>query len=160
MRSGRGWGRCWNPGAEPTDEAVRGKIRAKCSTGCCGSWARGRSGASCPSAILRIRPVIAVSNSGCAPARLVGDKAYDSDRLDRDLLHRYGIELIAPHRQPRQRPTQDGRPLRRYRRRWRIERLFAWLHWFRRLVTRWEYHIENFFGMVRLGCIKLLLRYI
>jgi transposase len=47
-----------------------------------------------------------------------------------------------------------------YRRRWRIERLFAWLHWFRRLVTRWEYHIENFVGMVRLGCVKLLLRHI
>ncbi|MFZ3212024.1 MAG: IS5 family transposase [Terriglobales bacterium] len=94
------------------------------------------------------------------PARLIGDKAYDSDRLDRDLFQRYGIELIAPHRQTRRRPTQDGRPLRRYRRRWRVERLFAWLHWFRRLVTRREYHIENFFGMVRLGCIKLLLRHI
>jgi IS4 transposase len=54
--------------------------------------------------------------------------------------------------------TQDGRPLRRYRRRWRVERLFAWLHHFRRLVIRWEYHVENFFGMVRLGCIQILLR--
>jgi len=68
------------------------------------------------------------------PARLIGDKAYDSDRLDHDLLQRYGIELIAPHRQPRRQPTQDGRPLRRYRRRWRVERLFAWRHWFRRLL--------------------------
>jgi hypothetical protein len=48
-------------------------------------------------------------------------------------------------------PTQDGRALRRYRRRWRAERLFAWLHHFRRLVIRWEYNVENFFGMVRLG---------
>jgi len=32
------------------------------------------------------------------PARLIGDKAYDSDRLDRDLAERYGIEMIAPHR--------------------------------------------------------------
>ncbi len=51
-------------------------------------------------------------------------------------------------------PTQDGRPLRRYGRRWRVERLFAWLHHFRRLVIRWEYHVENFFGMVRLGACK------
>jgi len=29
------------------------------------------------------------------PARLIGDKAYDSDRLDRDLAERYGIEMIA-----------------------------------------------------------------
>jgi transposase len=82
------------------------------------------------------------------PARLIGDKAYDSDPLDRALAERYGIEMIAPHRGERREPTQDGRPLRRYRRRWRVERLFAWLHHFRRLVIRWEYHVENFFGMV------------
>jgi transposase len=94
------------------------------------------------------------------PARLIGDKAYDSDRLDRDLLERYGIELIAPHRGVRRSPTQDGRPLRRYCRRWRVERLFAWLHHFRRLVTRWEYRVENFFGMARLGCMQILLRHL
>jgi transposase len=94
------------------------------------------------------------------PARLIGDKAYDSDRLDRELAERYGIEMIAPHRGQRRTPTQDGRPLRRYRRRWRVERLFAWLHHFRRLVIRWEYHVENFFGMVRLGCMQILFRYL
>jgi len=94
------------------------------------------------------------------PAQLIGDKAYDSDRLDRELSERYGIEMIAPHRGERHTPTQDGRSLRRYRRRWRVERLFAWLHYFRKLVTRWEYHVENFFGMVRLGCMQILLRYL
>src|SRR5215469_15757927 len=94
------------------------------------------------------------------PIRLIGDKAYDSDRLDRDLAERYGIEMIAPHRGERRMPTQDERPLRRYRRRWRVERLFAWLHHFRRLVIRWEYHVENFFGMVRLGCMRIMLRYL
>jgi hypothetical protein len=43
------------------------------------------------------------------PARLIGDKAYDSDRLDRDLADRYGIEMIAPHRGSR-RGTQSGWP--------------------------------------------------
>ena len=71
----------------------------------------------------------------------------------------YGIEMIAPHRSTRVHPTQEGRPLRRYRRRWTIERLFAWLQVFRRLVTRYEYHIDNFLGMVRLGCMKIMLRY-
>ena len=47
--------------------------------------------------------------------------------------------------------------MRRYRRRWRVERLLAWLHHFRRLVVRWEYQVENFFGMVRLGYIQILL---
>jgi transposase len=93
------------------------------------------------------------------PERLIGDKAYDSDGLDRQMQKQYGIEVIAPHRGNRKEPTQDGRSLRRYRRRWTIERLFAWLQVYRRLATRWEYHIENFFGMVRLGCMKIMLRY-
>lgn len=80
------------------------------------------------------------------PERLIGDKACDSDRLDERLLAHYGIELIAPNRINRRVPTQDGRPLRRYRRRWKIERLFAWLFNFRRLMVRYEYHAENFQG--------------
>jgi hypothetical protein len=31
---------------------------------------------------------------------------------------------------------------------------------FRRLVIRWEYHVENFFGMLRLGCMQILLRHL
>ncbi len=57
-------------------------------------------------------------------------------------------------------PTQDGRPLRRRRRRWKIERLFAWLHNSRRLVTRWEYHVDNFLGMLHLACARILLRHL
>jgi transposase len=56
--------------------------------------------------------------------------------------------------------TQDGRRLRRYRRRWKIERLFAWLHNFRRIVIRWEYYPENFLGMVQLACAVILLRHL
>jgi IS5 family transposase len=57
------------------------------------------------------------------PERLIGDKAYDSDPLDAELAT-LGIEMIAPHRAARKKPaTQDGRPLRRYRRRWKVERL-------------------------------------
>lgn len=52
------------------------------------------------------------------------------------------------------------RKLRRYRRRWKVERLFARMHNFRRLVTRWEYHIENFLGFIRLACFHMLLRHI
>jgi len=80
--------------------------------------------------------------------RLIDDQAYDSDPLGRELSEHDGIQMIAPHRGERRMPTQDGRPRRRYRRRWRVEQLFAWLHHFRRLVIRWEYHVENFFGMV------------
>ena len=93
------------------------------------------------------------------PTRLVGDRAYDSDALDARLAAERGVELIAPHRSNRRRPkTQDGRPLRRYKRRWKIERLFAWLQSFRRLVVRYERKAENFLGFVHLGCIMILLR--
>ena len=92
------------------------------------------------------------------PRRLIGDKAYDSDPLDAELAER-GIELIAPHRANRKKAaTQDGRTLRRYRRRWKVERLWAWLQNFRRVATRFDYHVENFLGFVHLGCIKILLR--
>lgn len=93
------------------------------------------------------------------PERLIGDKAYDSDGLDNHLRESRGIEMIAPHRRKRKRPrTQDGRKLRRYKRRWKVERLFAWLQNFRRIVVRYEYHAENFLGMVQLGCSIILLR--
>lgn len=92
------------------------------------------------------------------PERLIGDKAYDSDPLDARLAER-GIAMIAPHRKNRVKPkTQDGRVLRRYKRRWRIERLFAWLGNFRRLVVRYERSVENYSGFVHLGCILILLR--
>ena len=95
-----------------------------------------------------------------APDRLIGDKAYDSDGLDERLLDERGIEMIAPHRKNRRKQrTQDGRKLRRYKRRWKVERLFAWLQNFRRLIVRYEYHVENFLAMVQLGCIKILLRF-
>ena len=92
--------------------------------------------------------------------RLIGDRAYDSDRLDERLREERDIELIAAHRGNRRNVTQDGRPLRRTKRRWKVERLFAWLHNYRRLVTRWERHPENFLGFVQLGCICILLRHI
>jgi len=95
-----------------------------------------------------------------APDKLIGDKAYDSDKLDQQLLDDRDVEMIAPHRKSRKKPrTQDGRKLRPYKRRWKVERLFAWLQNFRRLVVRYEYHVENFLGMVLLGCTKILLRF-
>jgi transposase len=94
------------------------------------------------------------------PARLIGDTAYDSDRLDQHLATDYDIELIAPHNPTRHTKTQDGRPLRRTRRRWKIERLFAWYHNFRRVVVRWERHPDNFLGMIQLASAIILLRHL
>ncbi len=59
--------------------------------------------------------------------RLIYDAAADSDPLRTRLLRR-GIDLICPHRKNRKKPpTQDGRKLRRYRRRWGVERSISWL---------------------------------
>ncbi len=91
------------------------------------------------------------------PERLIGDKAYDSDGLDAD-LREIGIEMIAPNRKNRKRKTQDGRPLRRYKRRWKVERTIAWLQSFRRVRTRDEHKAQHFLGFVQLACILMLLR--
>jgi len=112
-----------------------------------------------PHEVTLVEPTLASAFLGeQQPERLIGDKAYDSDHLDESLLQK-GIEMIAPHRKNRKKKnTQDGRKLRRYKRRWKAERLFAWLQNFRRLVVRYEYKEENFLGMAQLGCIVILLR--
>jgi transposase len=92
------------------------------------------------------------------PQRLIGDKAYDSDPLDQRLAEN-GVELIAPHKSNRKKAkTQDGRRLRRYRNRWKVERLFAWLQNFRRILVRHERFAENYLAFVHLGCLVILLR--
>ena len=90
------------------------------------------------------------------PERLIGDKAYDSDPLDGECA-KLGVTLIAPHRANRTKPkTQDGRVLRRYKRRWKVERLFAWLQNYRRIVTRYERHFENFVAFLKFATFMIL----
>ena len=91
------------------------------------------------------------------PERLIGDKAYDSDALDKELKQQ-GIEMIAPHRKNRNKKTQDGRKLRRYKRRWKVERFFAWLFNYRRCLVRYEYKEENFKAFILLACMLILLK--
>lgn len=113
-----------------------------------------------PHEVTLVGATLAASCAGEEPERLIGDRAYDSDPLDEALEER-GIEMIAPHRRNRKkRKTQDGRKLRRYKRRWKIERLFAWLGNFRRLVVRYERRVENYLSFVKLGCIVILLRHL
>ena len=92
------------------------------------------------------------------PERLILDKAYDSDPL-RARLAKQGIEMICPHKCNRVKPpTQDGRALRRYRRRWTIERLIAWLGNFRRLVVRYERNIRVYQAFCHVACLLIVLR--
>jgi transposase len=94
------------------------------------------------------------------PPRLIGDKAWDAAPLQQRLWSERGIELIAPKRGGRcpSRRRQDKRKLRRYKRRWRVEALFAQLKRFRRIATRWDVKSANYFGFLQLGCSLILLR--
>jgi transposase len=92
------------------------------------------------------------------PLRVIADKAYDSDPLRKRLRQR-GIELICPHKINRVRPaTQDGRALRRYRRRWIVERTNAWLGNFRRLVVRYDRSLTIYGAFFHIACFMIVLR--
>lgn len=93
-----------------------------------------------------------------SPDVLIGDKAYDSDALDRRLLQK-NIRLVAPTKISRHKTKpEDGRVLRRYCRRWKIERLHAWLQNYRRIVVRYERNALNYFGFIQLAIMLILLR--
>jgi transposase len=106
-----------------------------------------------------VQATLDLFTSQTQPDRLIGDKAYDSDELD-ETLAELGIEMIAPHRRNRlpENKTQDGRPLRRYRHRWIVERTFAWLGNHRRLLVRWEKHLSIYLSFSLLGCLMIALR--
>lgn len=95
-----------------------------------------------------------------APAkvqRVIYDRAADSRALRQQLADR-GIDLIAPDNPCRTRPVQDKRKLRRYRRRWKVERTIAWLGNYRRLVVRYENKLHVYSAFFHLACAMIVLR--
>jgi transposase len=95
------------------------------------------------------------------PAIIIGDKAYDSDPL-RTVLSSVSIDLLAPHRRNRRPETQtnDGRKMRRYRNRWRVERTFAHAGNYRRFTTRYERLIVTANAIVNAVCMLLTLAHL
>ena len=92
------------------------------------------------------------------PERLSADRGYDSDPLRKQLARR-GIKLIVPHRQNRRKPpTPDGRALRRYKRRWTVERTFAWLGNFRRRLLPYDRSLTVYRGFFHVACFMIVLR--
>jgi len=92
------------------------------------------------------------------PERLIADRGYDSNPA-RALLVKREIEPIIPKRKNNRVAThQDGRKLRRYKRRWIIERTNSWLQNFRRLVARYERKVKNFEALVHLACALVTLK--
>jgi IS5 family transposase len=89
---------------------------------------------------------------------VIADKGYDADAL-RDELEQETFVPIIPHRKNRVKPSRnDGRRLRRYRQRWRIERTNAWLHCYRGVATRWAYYSFMYVGLVYLSFIHMALQ--
>lgn len=91
------------------------------------------------------------------PRELVADKGYDSEALRRRLRAR-GIKPCIPWRKnalarPGRKPDLGG-----YRKRWVVERTFAWLGSFRLLLVRWERRAHIYLAFLLLACPLLLLR--
>jgi transposase len=92
------------------------------------------------------------------PERLIGDRGYDSNAVRR-VLKRRRIQPIIPARSNNTQATdQDGRCLRRYRRRWIVERTIGWLGNFRRLTVRYDRLLATYGGFFHLACVLLTLR--
>ena len=89
---------------------------------------------------------------------VLADRAYDSDPL-RERLDLDGFTLVSPHRKNRKRPpTNDGRVMRRYKRRWVVERTFAWLGRYRRNSRDYEWSPHSSEAMLRLSSIHRMLK--
>jgi transposase len=92
------------------------------------------------------------------PLRLIVDLGYDSDPLREELLAA-DILMICPHRSNRKAPQfNDGRHLRRYRKRWKVERSIAWLGNYRRLTVRYDRRLESYRAFFHIACALITLR--
>jgi len=106
------------------------------------------------------RTLAPIRINGRPPERVIGDKAYDSDPHRVRLALRNNIELIAPLRSNRRgRSLQDGRFLRRVRRRWRVERTISWYARFRRLVVRYERCQFMYEAFVHVASLMIVVRW-
>jgi transposase len=91
------------------------------------------------------------------PKRVIADKGYDSGPL-RERMWKRGIDFIAPARKNRLHIFYDGRKLRRYRKRWKIERTFAWMNGFRHLIVRHDRSLLIYTAFFHLACTIIAMR--
>ena len=84
------------------------------------------------------------------PHRVTGDRAYDYPSRRRELRQRGVRPEIA------RRKTEHGSGLGRHR--WVVERTFACLHNFKRLLVRYERRADIHHALLALGCSLVCLR--
>ena len=96
------------------------------------------------------------------PEGLVVDRAYNSKPFRRRLRSK-GIEPTIPscERGARKRPKRGG-PVKAgpsYAERWKVERPFAWLGSFRRLLVRRERYLSTFRAFLSIAFVLVSLRH-
>jgi transposase len=84
------------------------------------------------------------------PERVIADRGYDHDRYRRQLW-RHGIKPQIARRQ-----TEHGSGLGRYR--WVVERTFAWLHQFKRLLVRYDRRHDIHEAFLAIACCLVCYR--
>ena len=84
------------------------------------------------------------------PKRVTADRGYDHDKYRRELRRR-GIDSEIARRQ-----TEHGSSIGRVR--WVVERTFAWLHNFKRLLVRYERRSEIHEAFLAIGCCLICFR--
>jgi transposase len=143
----------WGPqtGANPTDRAKRGSKRHLICDGRGIPLAIELTGANCHDSTQTFPLVDAIpplqglrGRPRCRPDCLLGDRAYDAEKIRRALRARHISPLLA------MRNTENGSGLGRWR--WVIERTFAWLNQFRRLRLRYEKRADMHKAFLSLAC--------
>jgi transposase len=86
----------------------------------------------------------------------VADKGYDSGPLRRRLRRR-GIKPCIPERRGKRPVPGRKADLSGYRQRWKVERTFAWLGNYRRLVVRYEWLAHIYWAFVLTAFILICL---
>jgi transposase len=84
------------------------------------------------------------------PERVTADRGYDHDKYRRE-LRALGIKPEIARRR-----TEHGSALGRYR--WVVERTFAWLHQFKRLLVRYDRRADIHEAFLALGCCLVCFR--
>ena len=119
-----------------------------------------------PGVLATVRVKSRKGQSKTRPRQLVADRAYDSHAF-RESLRKRGIKACIPtRRRPNNWRKKRGRPRvldkAAYNNRYKVERTFAWMGNFRRLLIRWEHHLRVYSGFcyfaLALLCINRLLK--
>ena len=100
------------------------------------------------------------------PRVLGADRAYDSHAFRQGLRKRGIKACIPPRRRPKNWRKKSGRPVTAdpeiYKQRFKVERSFAWMGNYRRLLIRWEHHLSVYSGFcffaLALICLDRLLK--